>query len=92
MAPNLSGIASTDTARIDHLIELAIDFCKTQMKPQGTLVAKVFHGAGYNELVARFKQAFVKVKPFKPKASRDKSSETFLVGTGLKQGAQGTEP
>jgi 23S rRNA (uridine2552-2'-O)-methyltransferase len=84
MAPNLSGIAATDTARIEHLIELAIDFCQSQMKPEGALVAKVFHGAGYNELVARFKQAFVKVKPFKPKASRDKSSETFLVGVGLK--------
>lgn len=85
MAPNLSGIAATDTARIEHLIELAIDFCQSQMKPEGALVAKVFHGAGYNELVTRFKQAFIKVKPFKPKASRDKSSETFLVGVGLKR-------
>jgi 23S rRNA (uridine2552-2'-O)-methyltransferase len=54
------------------------------MKPQGALVAKVFHGGSYNEVVQRFKQAFVTVKPLKPKASRDRSSETFLIGLGLK--------
>ena len=84
MAPNLSGIASADTARVEHLIELAIDFAQNHMKPQGALVAKVFHGAGYDQLVKLFKQAFKVVKPIKPKASRDKSSETFLIGVGLK--------
>ena len=84
MAPNLSGIASADAARVEHLIELAIDFTQLHMKPQGTLVAKVFHGAGYDQLVKLFKQAFKVVKPIKPKASRDKSSETFLIGVGLK--------
>lgn len=83
MAPNLSGIASADAARVEHLIELAIDFAQHHMKPQGVLVAKVFHGAGYDQLVRLFKQAFKVVKPIKPKASRDKSSETFLIGTGL---------
>ncbi len=83
MAPNLSGIASADTARVEHLIELAIDFAQLHMKPQGALVAKVFHGAGYDQLVRLFKQAFKVVKPIKPKASRDKSSETFLIGVGL---------
>ena len=84
MAPNLSGIDSADAARVEHLIELAIDFTKSHMKPQGALVAKVFHGSGYNELVKMFKASFLVVKPVKPKASRDKSSETFLVGVGLK--------
>ena len=84
MAPNLSGIDSADTARIELLIELAIDFSKVHMKPQGALVAKVFHGSGYDTLVKLFKQSFLTVKPLKPKASRDKSSETFLVGIGLK--------
>jgi 23S rRNA (uridine2552-2'-O)-methyltransferase len=84
MAPNLSGIASSDTARIEHLIELAIDFAQAHLKPQGALVAKVFHGAGYDTLVKLFKNSFKVVKPFKPKASRDRSSETFLVGQGLK--------
>ena len=49
---------------------------------------KVFHGSGYNELVKLFKATFRTVKPIKPKASRDKSSETFLVGIGLKRAAQ----
>ncbi len=84
MAPNLSGIASADAARIEHLIELAIDFAQHHMKPQGALVAKVFHGAGYDHLVKLFRQAFKVVRPLKPKASRDKSSETFLIGVGLK--------
>lgn len=84
MAPNLSGIASADTARIENLVELAIEFAQNHMKPQGALVAKVFHGAGYDQLVKLFKASFLVVKPIKPKASRDKSSETFLVGVGLK--------
>lgn len=84
MAPNLSGIDSADSARIEHLVELAIDFTEAHMKPQGALVAKVFHGSGYDTLVKMFKQSFITVKPVKPKASRDKSSETFLVGIGLK--------
>ena len=87
MAPNLSGVASVDAARIEELIELAIDFCQHHLKPSGSLVAKVFHGSGYNEIVQRFRASFQTVKPFKPKASRDRSSETFLVGTGLKRAA-----
>lgn len=86
MAPNLSGIASADTARIAHLVELATEFTVGHMKPEGALVAKVFHGAGYAELVKQFKETFRTVKPLKPKASRDKSSETFLIGIGLKPG------
>ena len=85
MAPNLSGVASVDAARIEELIELAIDFCQHHLKPSGSLVAKVFHGSGYNEIVQRFRASFQTVKPLKPKASRDRSSETFLVGTGLKR-------
>lgn len=84
MAPNLSGIASADSARVEHLIELAIDFCQHHLKPDGALVAKVFHGSGYNELVKRFRENFQTVKPLKPKASRDRSTETFLVGIGLR--------
>ena len=84
MAPNLSGIHSADAARVEYLVELAIEFAQNHMKPQGALVAKVFHGGSYNDVVQRFKAAFNSVKPFKPKASRDRSSETFLVGMGLK--------
>jgi 23S rRNA (uridine2552-2'-O)-methyltransferase len=86
MAPNLSGIESADAARIAHLVELAVDFCTRQLKPDGVLVAKLFHGSGYSQLVELFKKTFRVVKPIKPKASRDRSSETFLVGIGLKKG------
>lgn len=84
MAPNLSGIEVTDTARIEHLVELAVDFAVHHLRPEGALVCKCFHGSGYNTLVNLFRQTFRTVKPIKPKASRDKSSETFLVGVGLK--------
>jgi 23S rRNA (uridine2552-2'-O)-methyltransferase len=84
MAPNLSGIDSADAARIAHLVELAVEFAARHLKPQGALVAKLFHGSGYSQLVELFKQTFRVVKPIKPKASRDRSSETFIVGIGLK--------
>ncbi len=85
MAPNLSGVESVDAARMSHLVELAIDFALAHLKPDGALVAKAFHGSGYSQLVERFKRGFRAVKPFKPKASRDRSAETFLVGIGLKE-------
>lgn len=84
MAPNLSGIGSADAARITDLVELAVDFAVRHLKPDGALVVKLFHGGAYDPLVALFRQTFRTVKPVKPKASRDKSSETFLVGMGLK--------
>mgnify|MGYP000385904800 FL=1 len=84
MAPNLSGIASADSARVAHLIELAVDFAVNHLKAEGALVVKSFHGGGYDALVALFKANFRVVKAIKPKSSRDKSSETFLVGMGLK--------
>jgi 23S rRNA (uridine2552-2'-O)-methyltransferase len=84
MAPNLTGIESTDATRIAHLIELAVDFAQNHLKDDGALVVKLFHGSGYSDLVNLFKATFRVVKPIKPKASRDKSSETFLVGMGIK--------
>jgi 23S rRNA (uridine2552-2'-O)-methyltransferase len=84
MAPNLSGIESADGARIAHLVELAVEFSAAHLKPGGALVVKAFHFSGYSQLVELFKRTFRTVKPFKPKASRDRSSETFLVGIGLK--------
>lgn len=84
MAPNLSGIADTDAARIAHLVELAVDFACHHMKPEGTLVVKLFHGGAHAPMLQLFKQTFVTVKQIKPKASRDKSAEVFLVGRGLR--------
>ncbi len=85
MAPNLSGIESADAARIAHLVELALDFALRHLKPEGALVCKVFHGSGYSQLVEAFKRSFRDVKAIKPKASRDRSAETFLVGRGPKR-------
>jgi 23S rRNA (uridine2552-2'-O)-methyltransferase len=85
MAPNLSGIASSDAARVAHLVELAVDFSRRHLRPDGALVVKLFHGSGYSQLVELFKKTFRVARPIKPKASRDRSSETFLVGIGLKK-------
>ncbi|CAN1527774.1 FtsJ 23S rRNA methylase [Burkholderiaceae bacterium] len=84
MAPNLSGIESSDAMRIVHLVELAVEFAQKHVKDDGALVVKLFHGSGYSQLTQLFKDTFKVVKPFKPKSSRDKSSETFLIGMGLK--------
>ncbi|MGA1288842.1 MAG: RlmE family RNA methyltransferase [Rubrivivax sp.] len=85
MAPNLSGVAASDAARMTHLIELAVAFSMSHLRrPNGALVCKAFHGSGYSQLVKLFKDSFRVVKPLKPKASRDKSAETFLIGIGPK--------
>ena len=86
MAPNLSGVAVADAARMSHLVELALAFAQTHLKPEGVLLVKLFHGSGYSQLVRLFKDHFVQVKPLKPKASRARSAETFLLGRGLKVG------
>lgn len=85
MAPNLSGIESADAARMADLVELAVDFASAHLSPQGALVAKVFHGSGYSQLMELFKKSFRVAKPLKPRASRDRSAETFLVGIGPKR-------
>ena len=84
MSPNLSGIESSDSARVAHLVELAVEFALNHMHADGKLVCKVFHGSGYSQLVRLFKDHFRVVRAIKPKASRDKSAETFLVGLAPK--------
>ncbi len=84
MAPNLSGVSSADSARMGHLAELALEFSVRHLKPSGALLIKCFHGTGYSQIVHDFKKVFVSVAPRKPKASRDKSAETFLLGRTLK--------
>jgi len=87
MAPNLSGVAAADAARMADLIELAVDFALRHLQPQGALLVKCFHGSGYSQLVEHFKRVFVQVAPRKPKASRDKSAETYLLGRRPKASA-----
>ena len=85
MAPNLSGVSSADSARIEHIVELAVDFSLAHLKPDGALIVKAFHGSGFSQIVEMFKKHFKRVVERKPKASRDRSSETFIVGRGLKE-------
>lgn len=88
MAPNLSGVAITDAARVEYIIELAIDFAKLHMKKDGALLVKCFNGTGYNEVLHRFRDEFKVVMSKKPKASRTRSSEIFLLGKILKNPAE----
>ncbi len=84
MAPNLSGVELADAARMQHVIELATDFAVRFLRPRGALLVKAFHGSGYSQTVESLKRQFVTVAPRKPKASRDKSAETFVLARGLK--------
>jgi 23S rRNA (uridine2552-2'-O)-methyltransferase len=87
MAPNLSGIPSADAARMEHLIDLAIEFSQLHLKPSGALLVKCFKDMGFTQILEKFRDEFKVVKQIKPKASRDKSSEIFLLGRGLKNPA-----
>jgi len=84
MAPNLSGIDPVDQARSVHLGELALDFAISHLKEGGDLVVKVFQGTGLPELTRAIAARFAKVYVRKPKSSRDRSRETFLVGKGFR--------
>lgn len=84
MAPNLSGIASVDQARSMELAELALDFAKKHLKPQGNLLVKLFHGAGYEDYYKALRSSFRSVAARKPEASRSRSSEVYLIAKGLK--------
>jgi 23S rRNA (uridine2552-2'-O)-methyltransferase len=79
MAPNMSGVDVVDQARAADLEMLALDFARQVLGPQGALVMKVFQGAGFQEMLAMARGQFRTVKMRKPKASRQRSSETYLV-------------
>ena len=84
LAPNISGIAVSDQARAMHLAELALEFARQCLKPGGSLVVKVFQGAGFTEFLGAMRKAFATVGSRKPEASRGRSSEMYLLGKGLK--------
>ncbi len=84
MAPNISGVKDVDLAGSAYLTELAIDFCDSWLKPNGNFLVKVFIGAGFEEIVKTMRLQFDKVVTRKPKASRDRSSEVYLLGLGKK--------
>jgi 23S rRNA (uridine2552-2'-O)-methyltransferase len=82
MAPNISGVGSADQARSMLLAELALDFAVKHLMPGGAFVVKVFQGAGFETYLKLMRTQFTKVVTRKPKASRDRSSEQYLVGVG----------
>jgi 23S rRNA (uridine2552-2'-O)-methyltransferase len=81
MAPNMSGVQSADLARAIHLAELAMEFALEHLKPGGSFLVKVFQGVGFEEFLKLMKSRFAKVVTRKPKASRDRSSELYLLAT-----------
>ena len=84
MAPNMSGMAAVDQPRAMYLCELALDFALQHLKPGGWFVAKVFQGEGFEEFLKEVRQHFTKVSMKKPKASRPKSREMYLVAGNFK--------
>lgn len=85
MAPNISGISSVDQANATYLTELAVDFSLKWLKPNGNFLVKVFIGSGFEEIVKLMRESFEKVVTRKPKASRDRSSEVYLLGLKRKK-------
>lgn len=88
MSPNLSGVASADQARSIGLAELALDFCRLYLKNGGDFVVKAFQGSGFDAFRQTMREYFEKVYARKPKASRDRSREMYLVGKSF----HGEEP
>lgn len=82
MAPNISGVSETDQWRSIELADLALEFACKALKPQGQFLVKVFHGAGFQQFLKEMRARFGKVAVRKPGASRERSSETYLLGTG----------
>ncbi len=82
MAPNMSGIASVDQARVMLLAELTLEFCREHLKPGGGLLVKVFQGEGFMELRKAMQEMFAKLHLRKPAASRDRSAEIYLLAQG----------
>lgn len=82
MAPNISGVNSADQARAMYLAELALEFASNHLMPGGSFVVKVFQGVGFEDYLKLMRSHFLKVVARKPKASRDRSSEQYLVGLG----------
>lgn len=84
MAPNISGVGLSDQAKSMHLVELAMDFAVNHLSPEGSFLVKVFQGVGFEEFMRNMRIHFNQVLTRKPKASRDRSSEIYLLGKGLK--------
>ena len=85
MAPNISGVGLRDQARQYELCELALDFAVQWLKPDGSFLAKVFQGVGFEDFRRQMQATFELVLIRKPDASRDRSSEVYLLGRRPRQ-------
>jgi 23S rRNA (uridine2552-2'-O)-methyltransferase len=83
MAPNISGVALIDQARGMALAELALEFAARRLRPEGALLVKVFQGSDCDRFVKTMRACFASVVIRKPKASRERSAELYLLGRGL---------
>jgi 23S rRNA (uridine2552-2'-O)-methyltransferase len=84
MAPNMSGMDAVDQPRSMYLAELALDFALKRLRPGGDFVTKAFQGEGFDAFLAQCRESFDQVRVRKPKASRPRSREVYLLGTGRK--------
>jgi 23S rRNA (uridine2552-2'-O)-methyltransferase len=84
MAPNISGVATVDQARSIMLCELALEFAVKHLQRDGRFLVKVFQGEGFMEFRRAMERCFQTVRTRKPKASRDRSAEVYLLGEGLR--------
>lgn len=82
MAPNMTGLSAVDIPRAMYLVELAIDFSEAMLKKDGSLFVKIFHGAGFDEILKKIRARFKRVVIYKPQASRARSRETYLLARG----------
>lgn len=82
MSPNLTGIHVSDQARSAYLAELALEFCDAHLNPGKSFLVKVFQGSGFESFRQLMQASFDKVVTVKPKASRDRSKEVYLLGRG----------
>ena len=83
MAPNMSGVSAVDQPRAIYLVELALDMAQQVLAPGGSFVAKVFHGEGFDQVFQAARGSFAKVLTRKPRASRPRSREVYLVAKGF---------
>ena len=79
MAPNISGMSSVDLPRAMYLVELALELCRTVLKPGGDFVVKAFQGPGFDPFMQAMRESFSKVSIRKPAASRPRSREVYVV-------------
>ena len=84
MAPNMTGIADVDHDRSMHLVDLAVDFAASALRPGGDLLLKVFQGREFQALAARLRRSFDSVRFRKPKASRGRSAEVYVLARGYR--------